>query len=149
MWLCTNRTSTLWVRLRHEVGDLDGHPPVNAHLLHHLVEEVFSLGVGAGLEDGLEVVQERQDVRPVERGEAEVRGLGLQVGPVGLDLPPLIPERLDVRPEGVCIEAARLERLGVPVDLLLDANELGGGGDKLLIDVGRLLGKAAICLSRI
>jgi hypothetical protein len=41
MWLCTNRTSTLWVRLRHEVGDLDGHPPVNPHLLHHLVEEVF------------------------------------------------------------------------------------------------------------
>jgi hypothetical protein len=23
MWLCTNRTSTLWGRLRHEVGDLD------------------------------------------------------------------------------------------------------------------------------
>jgi hypothetical protein len=76
---------------------------VNAHLLHHSVEEVFSLGVRAGGEDLFEALQEAEDVRPVERGEAEVCRLGLQVGPVGLDLPPLIPERLDVRPEGVCM----------------------------------------------
>jgi hypothetical protein len=86
MWLCTNRTPP-GGRLRHEVGDLDGHPPVHAHLLHHLVEEVFSLGVGARLEDRLEVVQEGKDVRPVERWEAEVLRLHVEFRPVGFELP--------------------------------------------------------------
>jgi len=45
--LCHNRV-LFGTRLRHEVGDLDTWPPVYAHLLHHLVEEVFSLGVRAG-----------------------------------------------------------------------------------------------------
>jgi len=41
LWLCTNRTPAR-VRLRHEVRDLNGHPPMHPHLLHRLVEEVYS-----------------------------------------------------------------------------------------------------------
>ena len=56
MWLSNNRV--LGVRLRHEVSDLDGQLPVHPHLLHHLVEEVLLLGVRAGGEDRLEVVEQ-------------------------------------------------------------------------------------------
>ena len=85
MWLCTNRTPP-GVRLRHEVSDLHGQPPVHPHLFHHLVEEVFSLGVGTGLEHLLEVVEQGEDVRPVKRGEAEVRSLSRKVVPGHLEL---------------------------------------------------------------
>jgi len=43
LWLCTNRTPP-GIRLRHEGCDLDVQSPVNTHLLHHLVEEVFFWG---------------------------------------------------------------------------------------------------------
>ena len=48
MWLSNNRTPVSpGVRLGDEVGHLDGQLPVDAHLLHHLVEEVFPLWVRA------------------------------------------------------------------------------------------------------
>ena len=61
---CRNRV--LETRLRHEVRDLDGQHLVHEHLLHDLLKEVFSLGVGAGLEHGLEVVDQGKDVRAIE-----------------------------------------------------------------------------------
>jgi hypothetical protein len=64
MWLSNNRV--LGVRLRHEVSDLDGQLPVHPHLLHHLVEEVFPLRIRGRVEHRLEVVQEGEDVCPVE-----------------------------------------------------------------------------------
>ena len=65
---------------------LDGQLPEHPRLLHHLVVEVLFLGRRARLEDGLEVVEELQDVRPVELRKAQVRRLGLDVGPVSVDL---------------------------------------------------------------
>ena len=51
---CTN---LLLFEVRHGVVDLDRGPLVNAHLLHHAVEEVFSLLVRAGGENAVEVVE--------------------------------------------------------------------------------------------
>jgi hypothetical protein len=78
MWLCHNRAPS-WTRLRHEVRDLDGQPPVHAHLFHHLVEEVFSFGIATGLERLLEVAHGVGDVGDIEGGESTSRREG--VGP--------------------------------------------------------------------
>ena len=64
MWVSNHRVKG--TRLRHIVRGLDRQPPVYEHLLHHLVEEVFSLRIRPGLEDGLEVVDEGEDMGAVE-----------------------------------------------------------------------------------
>ena len=94
---------------------------MHPHLLHRLVEEVFSLGVRAGFEDGLEVVEQRDDVRAVELRELEVPRLGLKLGPCGLQSPELNPI--------VSIAAARTDQ-GSSADadraLILDRKSLRG-----------------------
>jgi hypothetical protein len=101
---------------------------VHPHLFHHLVKEVFSLGVGAGLEDPLEVVEQGEDVGPVELREPLVLALGREVEPPVFELLELFLERLDVLPEEARLERARLERCGVAVDLRQHPFLLGGDG---------------------